>query len=56
MELFDNMFRKKFLLTFFEGYQVGYFHALVDEIKTVKVYDIQLMEKVKYVFYMESHK
>jgi hypothetical protein len=39
---------------YYEEQQVGAFHALIQENKTVEEYEIRFMELVKYVSYMDS--
>jgi hypothetical protein len=53
-ELFEERFRRKYLLVYYEEQQVGAFHALIQGNKTVEEYEIRFMELVKYVSYMDS--
>lgn len=53
-ELFEERFRKKYLLVYYEEQQVGAFHALVHGNHTVEEYEIRFMELVKYVSYMDT--
>jgi hypothetical protein len=53
-ELFEERFRRKYLLAYYEEHQVGAFHALVQGNGTIEEYEIRLMELVKYVSYMDN--
>jgi hypothetical protein len=53
-ELFEEMFRRKYLPAYYEEQQVWAFHALVQGNRTVEEYEIKFMELVKYVSYMEN--
>jgi hypothetical protein len=53
-ELFEERFRRKYLLAYYEEQQVGAFHALVQVNWTVEEYEIRFMELVKYVSYMDN--
>jgi hypothetical protein len=53
-ELFEERFRRKYLLANYEEQQVGAFHALVQGNRTVEEYEIRFMELVKYVSYMDN--
>jgi hypothetical protein len=48
-ELFEERFRRKYLLAYYEKQQVGKFHALVKGNRTIEEYDIRFIELVKYV-------
>jgi hypothetical protein len=53
-ELFEERFRRKYLLAYYEEQQVGAFHALVQGNRTIEEYEIRFMELVKYVSYMDN--
>ena len=53
-ELFEERFRKKYLLAYYEEQHVEAFHALVQGNRTVEEYEIRFMELVKYVSYMDT--
>jgi hypothetical protein len=53
-ELFEERFRRKYILTYYEEQQVEAFHALIQGNKMVEEYEIRFMELVKYVSYMDS--
>jgi hypothetical protein len=53
-ELFEEGFRRKYLLAYYEEEQVGVFHASVQGNKTVEEYEIRFIELVKYASYMDN--
>eukprot|EP00253_Pinus_taeda_P003939 PITA_03939 len=53
-ELFEERFRTKYLLPYFQQQQARAFHTLIQGNKTVYEYEIRFMELVKYIHYLDS--